>query len=430
MAGYKGLCGESCDLGGTGMTMNKWNSVYGRMGMVFLSASVVALLVFFADNNRAPDKNKAGKSRIERGSYGSGKQDVELQVKIDGEKEPLTVTVGERQFDKEQLPQVFEEAGAQLETLILGDNPGLDEVRHDLKLIEKIPDTGINVSWELSDYSVINLMGELQEDKLVEEGTLVELSAVLSYGEEEAVHTFYAKVFPPELSRQEKLVQQLARQIQKTEEESKEKKYLTLPDKLDGKPVQWKYAPDARAGGLFALGIAATGAVFALDKQKKKQRCKERNTQLMTDYPQLISQITLFLGAGMTVRKAWFKIAQEYERQKQKKGTRAAYEEMVYTMHEIQGGISEGECYERFGGRCGLPSYRKFGAMLSQNLRKGTKGLTDILKKETIEAFEERKNHARKLGEEAGTKLLGPMFMMLAVVLVIIVVPAFFTIQI
>ena len=80
--------------------------------------------------------------------------------------------------------------------------------------------------------------------------------------------------------------------------------------------------------------------------------------------------------------------------------------------------------------RCGLASYRKFGSMLSQNLRKGTKGMADLLKKEAADAFEDRKNRARKLGEEAGTKLLGPMFMMLAVVIVIIVIPAFFTIQI
>ena len=63
-------------------------------------------------------------------------------------------------------------------------------------------------------------------------------------------------------------------------------------------------------------------------------------------------------------------------------------------------------------------------------MRKGTKGLTDLLKKEAREAFEDRKNEARRLGEEAGTKLLGPMFMMLAVVLLIIVVPAFLTVQI
>ena len=68
--------------------------------------------------------------------------------------------------------------------------------------------------------------------------------------------------------------------------------------------------------------------------------------------------------------------------------------------------------------------------MLSQNLKKGTKGLAPLLKQEADNAFEERKSLAKRLGEEAGTRMLLPMFLMLAVVLVIIVVPAFFSIQI
>ena len=44
------------------------------------------------------------------------------------------------------------------------------------------------------------------------------------------------------------------------------------------------------------------------------------------------------------------------------------------------------------------------------------------------EAFLERKNIAKRLGEEAGTKLLLPMFLMLAVVLVIVIGPAFLSI--
>ena len=67
---------------------------------------------------------------------------------------------------------------------------------------------------------------------------------------------------------------------------------------------------------------------------------------------------------------------------------------------------------------------------LSQNLRKGTKGLSELLKLESIQAFEERKARAKRLGEEAGTKLLLPMFLMLAVVLIIVIVPAFLTMQI
>ena len=67
---------------------------------------------------------------------------------------------------------------------------------------------------------------------------------------------------------------------------------------------------------------------------------------------------------------------------------------------------------------------------MSQNLRIGTKGMTQILKNEHQQPFEERKARARRKGEEAGTKLLLPMFLMLAVVLVIVIVPAFLSVQI
>ena len=52
-----------------------------------------------------------------------------------------------------------------------------------------------------------------------------------------------------------------------------------------------------------------------------------------------------------------------------------------------------------------------------------------MLRLEGIHAFEERKALAKRLGEEAGTKLLLPMFFMLAVVMIIIIVPAFLSIQ-
>ena len=106
------------------------------------------------------------------------------------------------------------------------------------------------------------------------------------------------------------------------------------------------------------------------------------------------------------------------------------YEEMRYTLNELMNGRPESECYEAFGRRCESPVYRKFGMLLSQNLRKGTRGLTNLLQREAQEAFEERKNIAKKLGEEAGTKLKIPLFLMLAVVFVIVTVPAFLTIQI
>ena len=45
-------------------------------------------------------------------------------------------------------------------------------------------------------------------------------------------------------------------------------------------------------------------------------------------------------------------------------------------------------------------------------------------------AFEERKRAAKKYGEEAGTKLLFPMMIMLAIVMMILIVPAMSAFQI
>ena len=50
--------------------------------------------------------------------------------------------------------------------------------------------------------------------------------------------------------------------------------------------------------------------------------------------------------------------------------------------------------------------------------------MTDLLLEEAKEAMEERRQLAKKMGEEAGTKLLFPMILMLLVVLVILIVPA------
>ena len=76
-----------------------------------------------------------------------------------------------------------------------------------------------------------------------------------------------------------------------------------------------------------------------------------------------------------------------------------------------------------------MNAYRKLASLLEQNLRKGTKGLTALLGTESEQAFEERKASAKRRGEEAGTKLLAPMFFMLAMVLVIVIIPAFLSIQ-
>ena len=79
--------------------------------------------------------------------------------------------------------------------------------------------------------------------------------------------------------------------------------------------------------------------------------------------------------------------------------------------------------------RCKVQSFRKLTALLLQNLKKGSSELVGLLHSEAVNAFEIRKSAARKLGEEAGTKMLFPMILSLGVVLVILIVPAWMSFQ-
>ncbi len=408
----------------------RWNPVYGRMGLIILSAGAVAVLVFLTDNSRSLPQTEDGYRFVVRNPQGQGEREEELEVAIGDMEDTYTVQIPEQEYTEEEIQTVFAEAKTNLETLVLGENESLDEVRYDLNLVEEVPDTGIHVSWETDHYEAINTRGELQTENLSEEGTLVELKALMTYSDKKEEYVFYANLFPPIQSRTEQLLKGLREEAVRLDEESRTARNMPLPKYVGDQAVTWRYQKNYRAVAVLLLGMVGAAMLYESERQKKKEEKKKRERQMSFDYPQMINSFTLFLGSGMTVRNVWRRLAEDYEKQKETRGTRAVYEEMVYTMREIQDGRPEGECYERFGERCGIQLYRKFGTMLSQNLKKGTRGLTVLLQQEAEEALEERKNMAKQLGEEAGTKMLIPMFLMLAVVLVIIVIPAFLSIQI
>ena len=89
-----------------------------------------------------------------------------------------------------------------------------------------------------------------------------------------------------------------------------------------------------------------------------------------------------------------------------------------------------GRAYELLGSRCGLPLYRKLSTLLIQNVQKGAAGMLDTLRQESWKVNEERKNQIKRKGEEAGTKLLFPMMLMLGMVMILVIVPACFAFQV
>ncbi|MFR1728293.1 hypothetical protein [[Clostridium] hylemonae] len=371
---------------------------------------------------------------ISRNRYGEGKKTEQLEVSVQGggEREPLQIEVEEQQYDPREIKEVFNQAVSQMERRILGNNKSLDRIEENMDLIQEIPDRPLAVEWELDRYDIMNVYGEIQQEALDKKGSLIHLKAVLTYREDprkQALYECTAMVFPKTVKGSAALVEKVKNAVRQKEENTRTEKELRLPDKVDEKEVSYYREMDMRGAVLVVMAVLTAILLYALEKQNRYKQEKEKRLQMLQDYPELVNKFTLFLGAGMTVRNTWRKIVRDYEKQTEEWGVRYAYEEMKVTLNEMQSGITEAESYERFGRHCKVQEYVKFGALLSQNLRKGTKDLVHLLRTDAVQAFEERKTRARRLGEEAGTKLLLPMFLMLTVVLVIVVVPAFLTMQ-
>ena len=98
---------------------------------------------------------------------------------------------------------------------------------------------------------------------------------------------------------------------------------------------------------------------------------------------------------------------------------------MIVAANEMKQGITEAEAYDHFGHRCGTSQYLKFCSILIQSVKTGAGGMGRMLAEAGEEAVIVRRENAKRVGEEAGTKLLFPMIVLLGVVMFIVIVPAF-----
>ena len=399
---------------------------YGVTGILLVCG--IALLI--QDYRISTEEIREG---ILRNSYGEGAKTEEITVRIDGdEKNDLDIQVSEQKYEDSDVDMFFQDCIRQIEKEMLGENKSPDSVTKDLNLMTELQGKPVEIDWKLENYEVINIYGEIQEEGLKKEGTVVNLEAVLTYTEnpeKQAMYECTVAVYPKTLTGEEQFLQDVETEIEKKDKESQTKKTLELPDSLEGKELKYYRRMNSRGAVLMVMAILMGVLFYVQEIQKRGEKQKEKQRQMMRDYPEIISKLTLFLGAGMTMKRAWKKVVSDYEREKEIWGIRYAYEEMKMTYREMESGITEAESYERFGRRCNLQEYIRLGALLSQNIRKGTKGLSHILRLEAAQAFENRKAAVRKYGEEAGTRLLLPMFIMFAVVLVMVIVPAFLSLQ-
>lgn len=434
--------------------------------LLCISASLLlTILVFFLGLQDGVLKEGF---RLPRSGYGGSKQYITLEVSglTEDTSVPLDITVSPKRYTEEEANAVFREIYDQLEELVVAEGESFANLQHDLRLMTKLPKYGVQLSWDfypeldpaLAAGSVTpdearayyrkyrHLMdsdGTLHNETLAP-GTVVTgyLSLIMSTdivptgtdGETKYLKTqyhsapyrIYVGIVPRALSRYESLLLQLQQAITTEDEGSLGENMLSLPTEIDGQRIYYSEHEDRSYLLLPLLGVIAAMAIYMRQGQARRTEKKQRESLLMLDYSELVSKLMVYIGAGLTVRNALETISQHFDALIARgiKEDRPLYQELRTMVIQFRRNMPESEIYLSFGRRVNLKPYTKLVSLIEQNRMNGARNLRAMLELEMEDAFEQRKTTARRLGEEAGTKLLLPLFIMLGIVMIIVIVPA------
>lgn len=399
-----------------------YNKKCRMVGLVFLTGIILSGVLFYKD---MADRKISDEGVIEREDYGESSQTIEAIVRNEESDEHLvTVTVRHREYSDKELSELFRQAKIWLSDVMKGNNASLSEVKSDLYFPDKYEEAPIAVSYTVSDWKIVKSTGEIRNEEL-EEPCKITISATFSYEKKEEIADYEITVLPKSLTESELFEKQISEALENEDEKQKNLKTFTLPKEIAGKYVEFREKQDKRFLYAFFLGLLCCVMLYVGMDDDLRKKYEQRKQKLIFAYPEFVSKLALLIGAGMSLTGAIRRIYVEDKKRKD-----PLYEELTIFVHNLDNGVLEERAIEDFGRRTGLAQYRKFCALLSVNIKKGSVNLKAVLEEESEAAFEMHQSQIRKLGEEAGTKLLVPMVLMLAVVIAIIMIPAFLTYQV
>ena len=156
---------------------------------------------------------------------------------------------------------------------------------------------------------------------------------------------------------------------------------------------------------------------------KLKEEGERHRKEAEKDFPVIVHLLTLYMGAGLSFLSAVRRIGFHYQEQKEAdaKQKKYAFERVLLMEQQMNNGMSQKEACQNWGMQFHSEAYQKLALIL------GTEG--DGLAAEEREAFQRRVERAKQEGEEAATRLLFPMIVLLCQVMLLVMYPALIRFQ-
>lgn len=389
-------------------------------------AIICVLFLFLAVYVESTERNLDKNHRVIRASPGERSESLEFLIEADRilTEKNYKVEIPAQISTKREALKYFEQAKKEIENSFFTQGDRAECVSHAVTMKKQYVNGRVLAEWSLDSYQYIDPDGKILEENLSKEA-LVQATVQLSCEIYQQEYVFSFVVVPPQHTREEQFFEALEDAVL-AEGKKRGEKYFQLPEKVDGISLKWSEPKRHLLVKTIFFEIVILVLLYFAEQEKKRTKEKERQNQMQLDYAEFVNKLLILLGSGMSLKQSMNRISARYAEKREKKqcGERFLYEELLITNYAIQDGESERLAYQKFGERTGLSCYHRLIRILIQNLQTGNRGLCELLGQEAAVALEERKALAKKLGEEAGTKMLLPLIMMLGIVIAIIMVPA------
>ena len=350
--------------------------------------------------------------------------DTEVKIEVEGLLEgsqKIEIPVSKRVYSNEEVKEAMKKGMDEILKILPGENTSLQNITTDLNPVSELSDLGLSVKWDFGDSDIIDIQGKVDNENL-SESVDIDIGVTLSYESYEESYVIPARVMPKPLTADESLIKRFKDYISVTDKKSAGESGFYLPESFEGKKLVYHLEDSMNFHLIWIMGIIVAILLYLREKNNDRQKLEKKKRELLKDYPDIVSKLIVFIGAGLSVRQSWEGIVKDYESENKEK--RYAYEEMAKSLARLKTGTQENVVYKEFGRSCLLRQYMKLASLLEQNRKSGISTLSTLLGMESQSAWEERLNLAKREGEELNTKLLLPLFMMLLIVMMMIIVPA------
>ncbi|MCR5477243.1 MAG: type II secretion system F family protein [Lachnospiraceae bacterium] len=167
----------------------------------------------------------------------------------------------------------------------------------------------------------------------------------------------------------------------------------------------------------FGVGVMFAALAYYYFGTLTQTKILKRSEELLHDFSEVVSKLALLTNAGMILREAWQEVAFE--------GEGVLYDEMRIAVGEMNNGVADVDAIYNFGTRCIIPEIKKFTSTIIQGVTKGNSELTAMMQEQSSEVWQMKKQLVRREGEKAASKLMIPIMIMFAGILIMIIVPIF-----